>query len=138
MPGADRAIGTVAPATGRSSGWCPAPRDGAQRAWGPGRWPSGGVVGVDPHVLVAEVGEEDLGLEAVAGQADDVLDLLAADRLLERGEVVADGVTRRADLHALDRDVERDGRAAAQRRADRLRDAPPVRVGAVQRGLDQW
>src|SRR5215216_2325027 len=35
------------------------------------------VLGVDADVLVPEVAEEDLGLEAVPGQADDVLDLLA-------------------------------------------------------------
>ena len=41
------------------------------------------VLGVDGHVLVAEIGEEDLGLVAVARQLDDVLDLvspLAAER----------------------------------------------------------
>src|SRR5215210_534952 len=35
------------------------------------------VLRVDRHVLVREVGEEDLGLGAGAGQADLVLDLLA-------------------------------------------------------------
>ncbi len=39
--------------------------------------PSCRVVGVDRHVLVREVGEEDLGLGALAGQADLVLDLRA-------------------------------------------------------------
>ena len=36
------------------------------------------VLRVDPDVLVREVGEEDLGLGALAGQPDDVLDLVAA------------------------------------------------------------
>ena len=36
------------------------------------------VLRVDPDVLVREVGEEHLGLGALAGQADDVLDLVAA------------------------------------------------------------
>ena len=42
------------------------------------------VFGVDADVLVPEVAEEDLGLEAVAGQADHVLDLGA---LHARGEI---------------------------------------------------
>ena len=50
--------------------------------------PSRRVVRVDGHVLVREVGEEDLGLGAVAGQDDVVLDLLAGDRLRQRGDVV--------------------------------------------------
>src|SRR6476660_5941182 len=36
---------------------------------------SGGVVRVDGHVVVREVGEEHLGLGALAGQPDGVLDL---------------------------------------------------------------
>src|SRR5215218_1117177 len=50
------------------------------RMGGPGL---GGVLGVDVDVLVAEVGEEDLGLKAVAGQADGVLDLVARHARLE-------------------------------------------------------
>src|SRR3954466_4724624 len=38
---------------------------------------SGGVRGIDRQVAVGEVGEEDLGLEAVARQHNDVLDLVA-------------------------------------------------------------
>src|SRR3954471_4337693 len=36
---------------------------------------SGCVLGIDPHVVVGQVGEEHLGLDAVAGQADLVVDL---------------------------------------------------------------
>ena len=43
----------------------------------------------------------------------------------------------RAHLHALDRDVERERRGARQGHADGLGDPAPVRVAAVQRGLDQ-
>ena len=53
------------------------------------------------------------------------------------GHVVARRRARRADLHALDRDVQRQRRGVVQRGADRLRDPAPVRVPAVQRGLDQ-
>ena len=42
------------------------------------------VLRVDRHVLVREVGEEHLGLGALAGQADRVLDLLPRDRGGER------------------------------------------------------
>src|SRR2546423_9525536 len=107
------------------------------RAWGSGRWPSRRVLRVDAHVLVAQVGEEDLGLGAVAGQPDHVLDLVAGDRLDEGVGVVGQGRAGGADLDALDGDVERQRRGAGQRRADGLRDAPPVGIAAVQRGLHE-
>src|SRR3954467_14654609 len=99
--------------------------------------PLGRVLGIDPHVLVAEIAEEDLGLGAVARESDDVLDLLALDRLGERVGVVGQRHAGGADLDALDGDVERKRRRAGQRRADGLGDAAPVRVATVQRGLDQ-
>src|SRR3954453_5390352 len=100
-------------------------------------WPLGRVVRVDGHVVVREVGEEDLGLGALAGEAHGVLDLGAAHRLRERGGVVGDRLAARADLDVLDEDVQREGRGVVGRRADRLGDPAPVRVAAVQRGLDQ-
>ena len=60
-----------------------------------------------------------------------------ADRLGQRGDVERDRHARRADLHVLDEDVERQRRGVGQRGADRLRDPAPVRVPAVQRGLHQ-
>ena len=95
------------------------------------------VLRVDRHVLVREVGEEDLGLGALAGQADRVLDLLAGDGLLERRQVERHRGALRADLDVLDPDVERQRRGAGQRGPDRLGDAAPVGVAAVQRRLDQ-
>ncbi len=76
--------------------------------------------------------------DALAGQAHGVVDLRAGDggaqcRPRRRGRR-----RRRAQTHdVLDRDVERERVAAAQGTADGLRDASPVRVPAVQRGLDQ-
>src|SRR3954447_24882125 len=52
--------------------------------------PLGRVVRVDGHVVVREVGEEDLGLGALAGEAHGVLDLGSAHRLRERDGVVGD------------------------------------------------
>src|SRR5437588_1095361 len=45
------------------------------------------VLRVDGHVLVPEVAEEDLGLAAVPGQGQDVLDLVGPYRLLELAPV---------------------------------------------------
>src|SRR4051794_37587325 len=98
---------------------------------------SSGVLGIDRHVLVTEVGEEHLGLVAVAGQTDDVLDLVAGDRRGERLDVEGQRGAGRADLHALDGDVQRQRRRVDERAADGLGDAPPVGVAAVQRRLDQ-
>src|SRR3954469_8611452 len=98
---------------------------------------SGGVVGIDRHVAVREVGEEDLGLEAVARQPDDVLDLVARDEVGERRHVEARRGAARADRDALDGDVDRERRGVGERAADGLRDAAPVRVAAVEGRLDQ-
>src|SRR5436305_5162805 len=95
------------------------------------------VLGVDGHVAVAEVGEEDLRLGPVAGQADDVLDLVALHPPAQVGRVVRRRLAGGAHLHALDRDVERQRSGAHERSADRLRDPAPVRVAAVERCLDQ-
>src|SRR5213593_1826411 len=95
------------------------------------------VFGIDADVLVAQVGEEDLGLEAVAGQSDDVLDLVAGDGLGDGRSVVGERHALGAQLDALDGDVERQRRRVGQRRADGLGDASPVGVATVQRGLDQ-
>src|ERR1019366_6881236 len=95
------------------------------------------VVGVDGDVLVREVGEEDLGLGALAGQHDLVLDLIALDRLRERLLVVGDRGAARADLDALDRDVNGERSRSRHGRPDGLHDPPPVGVSPVQRGLHQ-
>src|SRR4051794_32856192 len=47
-----------------------------------------GVFGVDGHVVVGEVGEEDLRLAALAGDGEGELDLVALHRLLEGAELV--------------------------------------------------
>src|ERR1035441_5195520 len=88
------------------------------------------VVGVDGHVLVREVGEEHLGLGALAREGDLVLDLHALHRPRERGLVVGDRRPGGADLDALDGDVHsewRGGGRARERGADRLDDPPPSR-----------
>src|SRR3954454_4846424 len=59
--------------------------------------PSRRVLRVDRHVLVREVREEDLGLAALAGQRQDVLHLVAADRILETAQLL------RGQRHALPR-----------------------------------
>src|SRR4051795_10012979 len=71
--------------------------------------PSRRVLRVDRHVLVREVGEEDLGLAALARDRERELDLAARHRLLERPELV--GVERVAlagGHHAAALDVEVD------------------------------
>src|SRR4051812_25932576 len=67
---------------------------------------SGGVFGIDRHVLVAQVGEEALGLVAVAGQADLVLDLAAGYPPAEVGGVELQRAAARAHAHPFDRDVD--------------------------------
>src|SRR3954462_14539049 len=69
----------------------------ASRRVATSRTVSGRVVGIDRHVAVGQVGEEDLGLVAVAGQADDVLDLLAGDALGEGRGI--EGARRAARAH---------------------------------------
>src|SRR5204863_10128348 len=93
------------------------------------------VLRVDRHVLVAQIGEEDLGLRAVAGQRDRVLDLPARRGGVHRIGVVGHRRAVAAQDDALDRDVERERCRPRQRLPDGLRDTPPVRIGAVQRGL---
>src|SRR3954452_17778269 len=99
--------------------------------------PLGRVLGVDGDVRVREVGEEDLRLVPVAGQADDVLDLGAGDLRGERLGVVRHRRPARAHLDALDRDVERHRRRVDEGHAGGLGDPAPVRVAAVQRGLHE-
>src|SRR5204862_8368560 len=48
---------------------------------------SGRVFGIDRYVAVGQVGEEDRGLEALPGEADGVLDLLAGDAAGGRREL---------------------------------------------------
>src|SRR5438105_4395539 len=97
----------------------------------------GAVVGIDGHVVVAEVGGEDDGAGVAAAEVERDGDALAGEdtrrvllavrrRLAVRDERdVAGGERDTADGEA---------RAAA---ADRGQDASPVRIAAVQRGLDQ-
>src|SRR3954452_2118238 len=100
-PSASRAARPASPASAhRASCWT------ARSSTSPRTVISGRVLGIDPHVLIAQVAEEDLGLGAVAWKADDVLDLLALDGLRELVGVVAQRHAGRADLDALDRDVE--------------------------------
>src|SRR4051794_3345922 len=80
------------------------------------------VLRVDPDVVVAEVAEDDLRLVAVARQADLDLDLVAGDSLAQRGLGVLDRRPGDADLHALDRDVQRQRRRLRERPSDGLRD----------------
>src|SRR3954454_5703160 len=95
------------------------------------------VLRVDRHVVVREVGEEHLGLRPLPRQPHGVLDLRAAHGLGQGGRVVGQRAAAGAYLHVLDPDVERQRRHVVQRAADRLRDPAPVRVAAVQSGLDQ-
>src|SRR3954452_14863316 len=58
---------------------------------GPPEGPLGRVVRVDGHVVVGEVGEEQLGLRARAGQHDRVLHLVAGHRRGQRPGVIGHG-----------------------------------------------
>src|SRR5919112_2440084 len=109
----------------------------ASRRVATSRTVSGRVVGIDRHVAVGQVGEEDLGLVPLPREADEVLDLLAGDALGEGFEVERTGGPARADRDALDRDVDLEGRGVGERAADRLGDPAPVRVAAVERRLDE-
>src|SRR4029077_2442010 len=86
------------------------------------------VLGVDAYVLLREVGEEHLGLGALARQADLVFQLAALDGLEERVLVVGDRGAPGADGDALDRHVHGQRRRPGQRAADSLDDASPVGV----------
>ena len=99
---------------------------------------SGRVVRVDRHVLVSEVGEEHLGLAAVTGQVDLVLHLVArpppASSAAASWGVAAPAVQTRIPSIVMST---ASGARPRQRGADRLDDPAPVRVAAVQRGLDE-
>src|SRR3954447_4770982 len=131
-PSARIAPRTASPASAHRASCCT-----ARSSTSPRTVISGRVLGIDPHVLVAQVAEEDLGLGAVAREADDVLDLLALDGLGEGVGVVAQRDAGGADLDALDGDCNRKGGRAREGGADGLGDAAPVGVAAVQRGLDE-
>src|ERR1039458_3084916 len=75
------------------------------------REPLGRVLRVDLHVVVAEIGEEQLGLGALPREVDLVEDLVAADGACERVCVERDASAGAADRDALDRDLEQIGRA---------------------------
>src|SRR3954447_19909134 len=75
--------------------------------------PSRRVLRVDRHVLVREVGEEDLGLAALARDREGELDLAARHGLLEVGElgrVEGVPVARRHHTPALDLEVDHERR----------------------------
>src|SRR4051812_5340071 len=81
---------------------------------------SGRVLGIDPHVVVGQVGEEHLGLDALARQPDLVVDLGTCDGRSERALVVRDHRARAAHLDTLDRDVDGQRRGVGQRHPDGL------------------
>src|SRR3954451_647155 len=109
----------------------------ASRRVATSRTVSGRVVGIDRHVAVGQVGEEDLGLVALSGKADDVLDLLAPHALGERRQIERPRRAARADGDALDRDVQLERRGVGERAADGLGDPAPVGVAAVEGRLDE-
>src|SRR4051794_36308208 len=109
----------------------------ASRRVATSRTVSGRVLGIDRHVAVGQVGEEDLGLVALPGEADDVLDLLARDALGQRRKVERPPRAARADRDALDRDVQLERRGVGERAADGLGDPAPVGVAAVEGRLDE-
>src|SRR3954447_13320724 len=91
--------------------------------------PSRRVLRVDRHVLVREVGEEDLGLAALARDGELELDLGGRHRLFERAQLV--GIERIAlagGHHAATLDVEVDHERRRQHLAGGLKDAAEVRV----------
>src|SRR4051794_7058338 len=97
-----------------------------------------GVFGVDGHVVVREVGEEDLRLAALAWDGERVLHLVALHSVLELAHLVL------GQRHALPRahdgvalDLEVDDEAALHHLAGGLQNAPVVRVGAVERRLHE-
>ncbi len=88
-------------------------------------------------VLVAEVGEEHLGLDPLPRQPDLVLDLPALHGLRERRLVVVDRGAGDAHGDALDRQRRPAAAPCRAARRRRLHDPPPVGVGAVQRRLHE-
>src|SRR3954470_12112178 len=99
--------------------------------------PSSRVLRVDRHVLVREVGEENLGLAALARDRERELHLAARHGLLEVGELCGiEHVAVAGRHHAAALDLEVDDERRRQHRARGLQDPAVVRVGAVQGGLD--
>src|ERR1700722_3494938 len=99
--------------------------------------PSRGVLGVDTDVLVGQVGEENLGLLAISWQHDFVIDLRALQGRPKLGLelVLAEhGRSGRADLDALDRDIQGQVASsealAAERAAYGLHRTAPVGAAA--------
>src|SRR5580704_9668171 len=98
----------------------------------------GGVLGIQRHVFMAQVGEIQLGLGAFTGEVDLVFDLVALHRGLQGVLVVRRVLAPGAYRHPLDRHPDRERRGPGHRHPDGLDDPPPVRVTSVQRGLDEW
>src|SRR3954454_16984743 len=91
---------------------------------------SRGVLRVDRHVLVREVGEEDLGLAALTGDRERELDLAAGHGLRQVAQLLgAQGVPIACGHHAAALDVEVHEKRRGQHLTGRLEDAPVVRVG---------
>ncbi len=87
---------------------------------------------------MTQVGEEELGLRALAGQADLVLDLIALHRR-PSASASCGHVLRRAE-HTCTPSIATStasGAVPGMAMPDRLDDPAPVRIAAVQRGLDQ-
>src|SRR3954469_19699898 len=100
--------------------------------------PSRRVLRVDRHVLVREVGEEDLGLAALARNCQLELDLVAGHGLLQRAHlVIGERIPPARRDHAAALDVEVDHERRRQHLPGGLQDAAEVRVRAVQRGLHE-
>src|SRR3954466_9544612 len=96
------------------------------------------VLRVDRDVVVGQVREEDLRLPALAGNRERELDLLALHRVLEPAQLLLGQrrpVPGAHDLVALDLEV--DHERAAHHLSGGLEDAAVVRVGAVERRLDE-
>src|SRR3954471_7213730 len=90
--------------------------------------PSRRVLGVDRHVLVGEVGEEDLGLAALPGDRERELDLAAGHGLLQVAQLLgAQRVPVAGGHHAAALDVEIHDKRRGQHLTGRLEDAPVVR-----------
>src|SRR3954452_24547684 len=96
------------------------------------------VLRVDGHVVVREVGEVDLGLAALTGDRERVLDLVAAHGRCEIAELGGgDVVPLPRGHHAPALDLEVDDERRRQHGAGGLEDAAEVGIGAVKGGLDE-
>src|SRR3954447_3658322 len=94
------------------------------------------VLRVDGHVVVREVGEEDLRLAALAGDGQRELNLVALHRLLEGAELVLgerDCLPRAH--HGLPFDLQVHEKRPVHHLAGRLEDAAVVGIRAVERRL---